>query len=133
MAISTQPHTEPFPGPRPFGREDQDRFFGRNREADRIIPLIIAQPVVMVYAAAWAGKTSLLNAHIIPRLERERCEVLPPVRIKIPFSVMSINSSVSVTARIPTTSPFRSEASMLITPEPPRPWRRYSSTGVRLP
>ena len=32
----------PFVGPRPFEKEDSDRFFGRTRETEELLSLIIA-------------------------------------------------------------------------------------------
>jgi len=49
---------------------------------------------------------------------------LTRVRMRMPFSEMSINSSVSQTAVMPTTLPLRSVVLMLITPLPPRLIRR---------
>jgi len=72
---------EPYVGPRPFERTDQSIFFGRNREANDLLSLIIAHPVVLLYAQSGAGKTSLLNAKLIPMLEEKRFEVLPIARV----------------------------------------------------
>ncbi len=58
----------PYVGPRPFETEDIQRFFGRDREALELLSLIIAHPAVLLYAQSGAGKTSLLNARLIPML-----------------------------------------------------------------
>src|SRR4029077_10657539 len=55
------------------------------------------------------------------------------VRISTPPVEISITSSLSSTSTAPMTSPFLSEASIAITPGPPRPWRGYSAIAVRLP
>jgi len=72
----------PFVGPRPFDAEDQDIFFGRNAELDELLSIIIAHRVILLYAASGAGKTSLLNAKLIPRLKDEGFEVLPVARVR---------------------------------------------------
>ena len=72
----------PFVGPRPFETEDRDRFFGRTRELEELLSLIIAHRAVLVYAQSGAGKTSLLKAGIIPRLEEQAYKVLPPARVQ---------------------------------------------------
>ncbi len=72
---------EPYIGPRPFGRRDESLFFGREREAKELLSLIIAHPVVLLYAQSGAGKTSLINAKILPLLEQHRAEVLGPARV----------------------------------------------------
>ena len=37
----------PFVGPRPFEKEDSDRFFGRTRETEELLSLIIAHRAVL--------------------------------------------------------------------------------------
>jgi hypothetical protein len=75
------PFRNPFVGPVPFERDDADVFFGREGEARELVSRIVANRVVVLYAASGAGKTSLLNAGVLPVLEREeRFEVLPPTR-----------------------------------------------------
>jgi len=71
----------PYVGPRPYERGDQKIFFGRNREARDLLALILAERVVLFYAPSGAGKTSLLNAKIIPALEEEGFHVLPKARV----------------------------------------------------
>jgi tetratricopeptide (TPR) repeat protein len=77
---------EPFVGPRPFEASDDDavRFFGRQAEAHDLKSLIIANSELLVYAPSGAGKTSLLNARVIPELMKQDVEVLPPVRVGAP-------------------------------------------------
>ena len=71
----------PFVGPRPFEKEDSDRFFGRTRETEELLSLIIAHRAVLIYAQSGAGKTSLLKAGVIKRLEEQRYPILPPARV----------------------------------------------------
>jgi hypothetical protein len=71
----------PFVGPRPFETEDRDRFFGRTRELEELLSLIIAHRAILVYAQSGAGKTSLLKAGVIPRLVEQAYKVLPPARV----------------------------------------------------
>ena len=71
----------PFVGPVPFARKDAELFFGRGAEIQELVSLIVANRIVVLYAASGAGKTSLLNAGVLPLLERrERFEVLPSAR-----------------------------------------------------
>jgi hypothetical protein len=71
----------PFVGPRPFEKEDSDRFFGRTRETEELLSLIIAHRAVLVYAQSGAGKSSLLRAGVIKRLEDQQYQVLPSARV----------------------------------------------------
>jgi len=72
----------PYVGPQPFRQEDQAFFFGRDREANEAVSLIIAHRVLVLYAESGAGKTSLINAGILPRLVKEEFQVLPPARVQ---------------------------------------------------
>ena len=71
----------PFVGPRPFEKEDSDRFFGRTRETEELLSLIIAHRAVLVYAQSGAGKSSLLRAGVIKRLEEQHYQVLRSARV----------------------------------------------------
>jgi tetratricopeptide (TPR) repeat protein len=73
----------PYVGTRSFDRKDSENFFGREREADDLSSLVLARPVVLIYAASGAGKSSLLNAGLIPRLEK-RFQILGPVEVTGP-------------------------------------------------
>lgn len=73
---------EVFVGPRPFERSEQNLFFGRDREISELLSLVTSNRVVLCYAPSGAGKTSLINAGLHPRLEKEGFEVLPPTRVR---------------------------------------------------
>jgi len=76
-----EPVAEPYVGPRPFERGDQALFFGREHEAQQLVSLILSHPAVLFYAPSGAGKTSLLQACVIPLLEGKAVEVLGPARV----------------------------------------------------
>ena len=71
----------PFVGPRPFERQDLANFYGRRREARDLLSLIVANRVVLFYSPPGAGKTSLINAQIIPDLEEHSFDVLPVAHV----------------------------------------------------
>jgi hypothetical protein len=71
----------PYVGPRPYEREDRHNFYGREREARELRALIVAEREVLFYAQSGAGKTSLLNAMVIPTLEEKGFQVLPVARV----------------------------------------------------
>jgi len=79
-------HTDssPFVGPRPFTAEDRGSFFGRDEEISRLVSLVIAHPVVVLYAVSGAGKTSLLTAGLLPALSEQGFETFPPIRLRSP-------------------------------------------------
>src|SRR6266567_9334860 len=73
---------QPYVGPRPYERDDLALFFGRDYEADELLSLIISYRELLFYAQSGTGKTSLLNARVIPLLEQEEFEVLPVARVQ---------------------------------------------------
>src|SRR3954452_3530795 len=76
------PDENPYVGPRPFESADARFFFGRDREIHDLVALIVSNPIVLLYAASGAGKSSLLNAAVVARLEHDQeCEVLPVARV----------------------------------------------------
>ena len=78
---SSQSHN-PYVGPRPFEREENNLFFGREREISELQSLLTAHRTLLLYAASGAGKTSLLNAGLLPLMEHERFEVFPLARVR---------------------------------------------------
>ncbi|HEV7890350.1 MAG TPA: hypothetical protein VGP08_06910 [Pyrinomonadaceae bacterium] len=76
MAEGRDATFNPYVGPRPFGRADTGIFFGREREVNVISSLVVAHPALLVYGQSGTGKTSLINAQVIPRLNgREGSDV----------------------------------------------------------
>src|SRR5215470_7301760 len=73
---------QPYVGPRPYERDDPAPFFGRDYEADELVSLIISHRELLFYGQSGTGKTSLLNARVIPLLEQEEFEVLPIARVQ---------------------------------------------------
>jgi hypothetical protein len=53
-----------------FEPEDEDMFFGRREEVQRLLSLITSYRLVVLYGESGAGKTSLINAGVIPNLTR---------------------------------------------------------------
>jgi HEAT repeat protein len=60
---------KPYKGPESYQVEDADVFFGRDGEADQLMAKILSSRFTLVHAQSGAGKTSLINARIIPGLE----------------------------------------------------------------
>jgi hypothetical protein len=79
MTITTKTSTNPYIGPRPF--QKGETLFGRDRETSQLRDLLIAERIVLLYGASGAGKTSLIQAALIPELEKENFEVLPIIRV----------------------------------------------------
>jgi WD40 repeat protein len=69
----------PFVGPRPF--RAGEALYGRDRELRRLLDLLIAERLVLLHAPSGAGKSSLVHAALMPRLQVEGFAVLPPIRV----------------------------------------------------
>ena len=72
----------PYVGPTAFTENDSTRFFGRTEETRELASLVIARRAVLLYAQSGSGKTSLLQASLIPELKRrKRIETFPIARV----------------------------------------------------
>jgi WD40 repeat protein len=69
----------PYVGPRAF--QQGETIYGRDREVFELLNLLIAERIVLLYSPSGAGKTSLINAGLIPGLREEGFRVLPVVRV----------------------------------------------------
>src|SRR5262245_30805097 len=74
MTEAPHPNANPFVGPRPF--EAGERLYGRDHEVRKLLDLLLAERIVLLHSPSGAGKTSLIQAALIPALERVRFEVL---------------------------------------------------------
>src|SRR5215831_5411709 len=82
-ALTVEGEPNPFVGPRPFEQAERELFFGRAKEARDVVSLITAQPILLLFAASGAGKSSLLNAAVVPALHERGFEVLGPARVRV--------------------------------------------------
>jgi tetratricopeptide (TPR) repeat protein len=71
----------PYLGDRPFLAADSDRFFGRSTESREVATLWQVSRVTVISGPSGVGKTSLLNAGVIPVIDPVRADVLPIGRI----------------------------------------------------
>ena len=84
-----------YVGPRPYEESNASIFFGREREARDLLSLVIANQLLLIYAPSGAGKTSLINARLVPMLGQVKdpalaeqlgpgkgFEILPTARVR---------------------------------------------------
>lgn len=57
-----------YPGVRPFQAADQALFFGRDRDIANLYEMVRAERLVVLFGKSGYGKSSLLNAGVLPRL-----------------------------------------------------------------
>lgn len=58
----------PYPGMVPFGREELGHFYGREKEIDNMIDLVQQHHLLFVIGPSGSGKSSLVFAGLLPRL-----------------------------------------------------------------
>ncbi len=75
--MPTRPN--PYVGPRSF--QTGETLYGRERETLELLDLLIAERIVLLYSPSGAGKTSLIQAALVPKLREEGFTVMPPTRV----------------------------------------------------
>ena len=73
--------SNPFVGPGPIERGQP--IFGRDPEIDQLYYLLSAERIVLFHSPSGAGKSSLLQAGLLPRLSAQ-FDVWAPVRVNLP-------------------------------------------------
>ena len=81
MSQSDERPTNPYVGPRAFEEDEAARFFGREREREKLFHLLLARRLVLLHAPSGAGKSSLVCAGLIPRLRERDFLVRPVIRV----------------------------------------------------
>jgi WD40 repeat protein len=84
-APEINPRPNPYVGPRSF--LTGEKFYGRDVEVRQLLDLIIAERIILLHSPSGAGKSSLVQAGLIPGLEQEGFLVLPPVRVNLELPI----------------------------------------------
>jgi hypothetical protein len=80
IASVTSAWANPYVGPRAV--HEGEPFYGRRREIEDLADRLIGGEIALLYAPSGAGKTSLIQAGLIPRLKKEQdIEVLPVIHV----------------------------------------------------
>jgi len=96
------PDANPFPGPKPYEKNQKRLFFGRRNEVEALTSLVLSTSAVLIYAPSGSGKSSLLGAGLVPNLEEDfGYRILPQVR----FSELGLEPS-GAGADTPQANPF---------------------------
>ena len=81
MSEISSERNNPFVGPRAI--RTGESLYGRERETGQLTNLLIAERIVLLYSPSGAGKTSLIQAALIPRLQKRKMHLLPIVRVNL--------------------------------------------------
>jgi len=71
-----------YPGISPFSAEQRSVFFGRNTDIENLFHLVSIEQQVLLYAKSGLGKSSLINAGLVPLLQEHTQIVSLPVRLR---------------------------------------------------
>ncbi len=77
---STSDHN-PFVGPRPIQRGEP--FYGRDTEIAELFHLLKARRIAVLHSPSGAGKSSMVQAGLMPRLRKARFDVWDPIRVNL--------------------------------------------------
>ena len=78
----------PYVGPRPFRRGE--RLHGRDREALGLADKLLGERIVLLHAPSGAGKTSLIQAMLVPAMEERGFQIC--ARTVPGFSALRVNN-----------------------------------------
>lgn len=65
-----------YPGPRPFEENDINLFFGREKDKKNLLTFINVEQLLVLFSKSGLGKSSLINAAIIPELRKKDYEII---------------------------------------------------------
>jgi hypothetical protein len=106
--ISPQQATRPgsdvdvYVGPRPF--QTGEKLYARDRECSELVSLLISQRLVLLHSPSGAGKTSLIQADLVPAMRAEEFDVVadnpigdrPPQSTDVPV-IIRVNREAAAT------------------------------------
>ncbi len=68
--MSSSNHTQKrYPGVKPFKRSERNLFYGRDQDVENLIDLIGLEKLVVLFSKSGYGKSSIINAGILPKIE----------------------------------------------------------------
>ena len=65
-----------YPGVKPFETSERDLFFGRDRDIEDLLDLVWLEKLVVLFGKSGYGKSSLINAGILPEIEKEAVPIV---------------------------------------------------------
>lgn len=80
--MNPQDHQYRFPGAVPFAETQSHIFFGRNNDIERLYKLVYRNPLVVLYGKSGLGKSSIINAGLIPTIKKDKTHTAIVIRFK---------------------------------------------------
>jgi hypothetical protein len=65
-----------YPGVKPFETSERALFFGRDKDIEDLLDLIWLEKLVVLFGKSGYGKSSLINAGILPEIEQEAVPIV---------------------------------------------------------
>lgn len=90
-----------YPGVKPFEKSDRNIFFGRDEDIAKLYDLIELEKLVVLFGKSGYGKSSILNAGIIPKLEEQHTDESSLFQsISIRFGLYVSENSLSLVEQV---------------------------------
>ncbi|MEH2254524.1 nSTAND1 domain-containing NTPase, partial [Nostoc sp.] len=70
----------PYQGLKAFEAEQKQFFFGRQPDVRKILEKLAQKPFVVIIGASGSGKSSVVQAGLIPELDHSVWQILPPIK-----------------------------------------------------
>jgi hypothetical protein len=67
-----------YPGIKPFTVSERNQFFGRDEDISKLCQLLLLEDLIVLFGKSGNGKSSLLNAGVLPEFEKDN--LIIPVR-----------------------------------------------------
>ncbi len=71
-----------YKGVKPYLEEDKHLFYGRNLEIEQVFKLIYLEKFVVIYSKPGVGKTSIINAGLIPCIKQKNNSLIYSISFK---------------------------------------------------
>lgn len=94
MTSATGPKDNPYVGPSAFTLSDRLRFFGRLKVSREVEDLLLTERIILLHSSSGAGKSSLIQASLVPRLADEGFDIKPILRVNAEAADRRINRYV---------------------------------------
>jgi formylglycine-generating enzyme required for sulfatase activity/energy-coupling factor transporter ATP-binding protein EcfA2 len=100
-----------YPGVRPFEAADRTLFFGRDRDIADLFEMIRAERLVVLFGKSGYGKSSLLNAGVLPRLKG----LMTPLEVRLGEYIagQSLTPVETIRRKTPVPHKLKSDAAYL--------------------